>query len=793
MNTRERLWGDISVVALTSILLAASAAPVAAQQGQPAAPAGRAQTPLAGVAPGERDYPEGNRLQAAYETFAGGIPLPEPRTGERTRATVGFSAALEIQSRLPQGFTLEAGDTARVMDDLPEPTGQAQSARPGRPSPEPDVTRAAGPSAGAAELPEEGAAPSTPAKYITLYPVQFQGIPLSKGSDVLSIVSEDGLLLATRERGLPSAVDATEPTVPPQAAVEAVRATDRQGRAAERAQVSEPQLEIWVDDQQLGHLTWTFTVESPSLVDPEAQQYWVAAVGEPEVIHSESLIYHTHFGTTSGTLWETTPLRSTGNRPLSDLEVSRTGAGGGMAITGEDGRYGFTTGTGSATLKALLKGPNSVVQNQAGANMQVSKTGTPSNPTDLNFGASGEFPTAQVSAFYWTNFAQDLARDILAPADLPALPTRVNIANSCNAFWNGSSINFFRAGGQCPNTAYSDVVLHEYGHGVDHRKGGILDGGYSEGFGDAMAILGTRQPCLGRDFLGAGTCLRPATDVITWPPASGEGVHAIGRRYAGFTWELVDQLKNTYSDDGAFDLAKRLVMAAALANPSNIPDAVRLSILADDDDGDLGTCSPHQRDLEAAADSRNIPRPADCSAPTGMALAAFAHFSFTDQKKASSNINILQAQITLDRGMDVLLTANSSAKLDAGGPLEFRTGFFNQLQANTMWTNSLRNVTVAQANQWENFGSTFGIRLPPGTHTLYWKVWVSGGELQFSSGGLQVEAFPIGTGAIAVAALPATTTAGGGETAVRPEETVTLRDASGQQITRIEPAAGPSR
>ena len=134
------------------------------------------------------------------------------------------------------------------------------------------------------------------------------------------------------------------------------------------------------------------------------------------------------------------------------------------------------------------------MQNQAGANMQVSKTGTESNPTDLNFGASGEFPTAQVSAFYWTNFAQDLARDILAPADLPALPTRVNINDFCNAFWNGSSINFFRAGGQCPNTAYSDVVLHEYGHGVDHRKGGIIDGGYSEGFGDAMAILGTRQP-----------------------------------------------------------------------------------------------------------------------------------------------------------------------------------------------------------------------------------------------------------------------------------------------------------
>ena len=83
-----------------------------------------------------------------------------------------------------------------------------------------------------------------------------------------------------------------------------------------------------------------------------------------------------------------------------------------------------------------------------------------------------------------------------------------------------------------------------------------------------------------------------------------------------------------------------------------------------------------------------------------------------------------------------------------------------------------------------------------GTHTLYWKVWVSGGELQFSSAGLEVEAFPAAPGAIAVAARPEevpTTTASGGSVAVRPQEGVTLWDDSGQQITRIEPAAGSTR
>ena len=59
--------------------------------------------------------------------------------------------------------------------------------------------------------------------------------------------------------------------------------------------------------------------------------------------------------------------------------------------------------------------------------------------------------------------------------------------------------------------------MHEYGHGIDAVKGGIVHGGYSEGFGDAMAVLATRQPCVGRDFFGAGTCLRSASDVILWP------------------------------------------------------------------------------------------------------------------------------------------------------------------------------------------------------------------------------------------------------------------------------------
>src|SRR5262249_17430764 len=241
--------------------------------------------------------------------------------------------------------------------------------------------------------------------------------------------------------------------------------------------------------------------------EPVVRKYWVAALGEPRVLNWESEVYHTQHGLVSGNIWATSPLASppTANRPLADLMVTRN-TDGKQVETAEDGLYGYDSGAGNAQITALLKGPFAVIQNQSGPGLQVAKTGGVSDPIDLNFGASSETDLAQTSAFYWVNFIHELAKPGLAPAALANLPVKTNINATCNAFWDGSSLNFFHAGGGCPNTAYSDVAMHEFGHGIDASNGGILDGGYSEGFGDSVAVLGTRQPCVGRDFFGAGTC-----------------------------------------------------------------------------------------------------------------------------------------------------------------------------------------------------------------------------------------------------------------------------------------------
>src|SRR5690606_30525460 len=88
--------------------------------------------------------------------------------------------------------------------------------------------------------------------------------------------------------------------------------------------------------------------------------------------------------------------------------------------------------------------------------------------TLLHNADGGAIPdTAQVNAYVAANEARDWALSI--QPDFPGLehlemPIRVGLAGTCNAFYDGTSLNFFRAGGGCANTAFCSVVHHEYGH-----------------------------------------------------------------------------------------------------------------------------------------------------------------------------------------------------------------------------------------------------------------------------------------------------------------------------------------
>ncbi len=82
------------------------------------------------------------------------------------------------------------------------------------------------------------------------------------------------------------------------------------------------------------------------------------------------------------------------------------------------------------------------------------------------------------------------------------LTANMNIVDTCNAFWDGVEVNFFRSGGGCRNTGeIAGIFDHEWGHGLDDNdaNGVILSTG-SEGIADIYANLRLSDSCVGRGF-----------------------------------------------------------------------------------------------------------------------------------------------------------------------------------------------------------------------------------------------------------------------------------------------------
>ncbi|GEN12860.1 Peptidase propeptide and YPEB domain-containing protein [Myxococcus fulvus] len=95
------------------------------------------------------------------------------------------------------------------------------------------------------------------------------------------------------------------------------------------------------------------------------------------------------------------------------------------------------------------------------------------------------------SAFYELNRIKELARGWL-PTNTwlqASMTANVNINSTCNAFWNGSTVNFYRSGGGCRNTGEIAAVFdHEWGHGMDDNDTAGTLSNSSEAYADIASM-----------------------------------------------------------------------------------------------------------------------------------------------------------------------------------------------------------------------------------------------------------------------------------------------------------------
>jgi C1A family cysteine protease len=131
----------------------------------------------------------------------------------------------------------------------------------------------------------------------------------------------------------------------------------------------------------------------------------------------------------------------------------------------------------------------------------------------------------------------------------------------------------------------------------------------------------------------------------------------------------------------------------------------------------------------------------------GPSLIAYEELYWSDNKQFASNANVLSVTFTLPKARYVSIVADGSAFLAKGtAPQEFTTGLYPDPVSGSIWTASYRKGSFQAANQHVPVHSSFAVKLPAGTYTYYWKIWVNGYTIGFDSGTLTVLAVPCSMG-----------------------------------------------
>jgi len=268
---------------------------------------------------------------------------------------------------------------------------------------------------------------------------------------------------------------------------------------------------------------------------------------------------------------------------------------------------------------SVVEGLWAKIQNAVGAELEAQIQVTPPGPANLLLNMTPtEFTTSQINGFVHTTNTHNFFKDRqpqFTGLDIQMLIV-VNDDHDCDAMFNGDSILFRRAGssGQfsCPNTCYSTVIAHEYGHFV-HNAFGLGDGSFSEGYADAIALLHLDTPILGADFLGPGLSVRdytedcedyqyPCTEAL--PACGTEGHenntgHACGKLLAGIWWDIKLNAQAWLGPETGLEQARQLFTDwTGISNGGDgLNSATPLTVIevltVDDDNGDLGDATPH--------------------------------------------------------------------------------------------------------------------------------------------------------------------------------------------------------
>ncbi len=303
-------------------------------------------------------------------------------------------------------------------------------------------------------------------------------------------------------------------------------------------------------------------------------------------------------------------------RPLEDVKVVVANVGN--TYTDENGYYSIEAGTAQQQVSVEFLG-NWLNVNASNVNdAYVASVVTPGDTFNIHFDNLNSI-AGERDTYFHANVIHDWIKDIdfsFSGADY-VMPAAVNIADNCNAYWDGTGINMYSAGGGCNATdQMADVIYHEYQHGITQFAYDPFDSPYSSGMGEGLsdysAMTLRNSPCLGDGFFGTpGDCLRDGENTLQFPgDECGGGVHCLGQLSMGSLWQMRKNLITTFGDTttGAAH-SDSLFRFAMVGRPYTVPDLLIEVLTADDDDGNIMNGTPYFQEIIDGFDQHSVPSP----------------------------------------------------------------------------------------------------------------------------------------------------------------------------------------
>ena len=358
-----------------------------------------------------------------------------------------------------------------------------------------------------------------------------------------------------------------------------------------------------------------FLGECGSPSDPENHRRFEFVVDAKDgtILYQESKIYHAVTGRVSAVATTGYGADTCAGEVDTGLPYVQVKTGATIGYTDVDGNYSIAAGAAGATYTSTLVGRWFTTTNNSGATLTQTTTaddGATWNP-QFNTANTVEAERAQVNAYIMANKTRDMV--LVANSTFPTVATQAstfqvncNLANTCNAYYTGNTINFYLAGGGCANTAFGDVVAHEFGHNVV-EKAGSGQGAYGEGMGDIHGMLLSDIPATGVGFQSCSLGIRTAqntcqfnattcsTGSTSYGATCGSEIHSCGQLISGCVWDLRNRLAVTYPTTYRTLLARLAVNSTLLHGAiSTIAGDITIDFLTlDDDDANVANGTPN--------------------------------------------------------------------------------------------------------------------------------------------------------------------------------------------------------